>query len=167
MFNNFHVSAGLNGRVQLSVLADFHVHQTNSDLRQDHNSTRPHLQQQVPPHLFEFESKETVTLRADWHAGEIRQRNAGLHLARLGVSQDDVLLGQQEDSSCALRKKESRDRSGPTCQHANIVPKKWMRRPKCVFKCIFFLWHLWNMDRVRRKNIIHLSRHVCCLLEQK
>jgi len=55
------------------------------------------------PHLFEFESKEAVTLRAHWHTGEVRQGNAGLHLAGLLVSQDNAVFSQQEDSSRALR----------------------------------------------------------------
>lgn len=71
-----------------------------------------------PPHLFEFESKEAVALRADWHAGEVRQGNAGLHLAGLLVGQDDALLSQQEDPSCALRT------GAETGCHSDIVPQQ-------------------------------------------
>lgn len=56
----------------------------------------------LSPHLFEFQSKEAIGLSADGHAGEVRQRDAGLHLASLLVSQDNVVLGQQEDPSRAL-----------------------------------------------------------------
>ena len=143
-FNNFLVSVGLKGIVQLAELACWLLCPSNqlglatgsSEHETTFTTTGP-----PPPHLFEFESKETVTLRADWHAGEIRQRNAGLHLARLRVSQDDVLLGQQEDSSRALRKKRA-ETVQARCQHDNTVPKRRMRRPRCVFKCLFFLCDL-------------------------
>lgn len=59
----------------------------------------------LPFYLFEFEGEEAVALRADRHAGQVRQGNAGLHLARLLVGQNDALLGQQEDASRALRAK--------------------------------------------------------------
>lgn len=53
--------------------------------------------------LLEFESEEAVVLRADRHAGEVQQRDAGLHLTRLLVSQDDALLRQEEDPRRTLQ----------------------------------------------------------------
>lgn len=55
------------------------------------------------PHLFEFKSKEAIGLRADRHASEVWQWNAGLHLACFLVGQEDAVLCQQEDPSGALQ----------------------------------------------------------------
>lgn len=58
------------------------------------------------PHLFELKSKEAIGLCADWHASEVWQWHAGLHLARFLVSQEDAVLCQQEDPSSALQIRE-------------------------------------------------------------
>lgn len=62
----------------------------------------PQVNRSIGRHLFELQGEEAVALRADRHTGEVRQRDAGLHLTRLLVGQDEAVLGQQEDSGCSL-----------------------------------------------------------------
>lgn len=114
-----------------------------------HNSTQLH--NRVSSHLFEFESKEAVFLRADRHASDVWQRNAGLHLARFLVSQDKVLLGQQEDPWRSLQ----------TCK-LTFYPLSF---PLYMFSFNAFL----NACELQALsyNIAELSRNVWCLLEEK
>lgn len=69
------------------------------------------------PHLSELERKEAVVLRADRHAGEIGQGDAGLHLARLLVGQQHVLLRQQQNATRALQA----TRNTPLRLHSNRI----------------------------------------------
>lgn len=131
-FNNLSVSAGLKEKSLTFRLKLTH----NCKWTTQHNNSLPTT---GLPHLFEPESKEAVALCADRHTGEVWQRNAGLHLARLLVGQDEALLCQQEDPSCALRTRAETVRLSVVVLHVNIMAKT-NAHTRMGFYVLFFLF---------------------------